>query len=91
MMTTTIKRELSNESIAWSLSQLVEDYAAAIMPLTIDRTMHEAYVSPEHLTAALLSPVSFGAVIADVAEALGVAIPWSVRRAVGDDLTPDAA
>ena len=90
-MTTTIKRELTRESIAWVLSALCEDFAAATQPLTINREMREAAVSAEDMTRAMLAQVSYGAVVADIAERLGVAIPWSVRRAVGDDPTPDAA
>ena len=89
-MTTTIKRELTRESIAWVLSALCEDFAAATQPLTINREMREASVSPADMTRAMLSQVSFGAVVADLAERLGVAIPWSVRTAIGDDLPPAA-
>ena len=90
-MTATIKRELSPDTVAWLLSQLVEDFAAAVAPVSINRAMRESYVSDVDMNAAVLAPVSFAAVVSDVCERLGVVTPWAIRRALGDELAPDNA
>lgn len=91
-MTATTTRALTPESIAWRLAQLVEDFASATQPTVFDPTYNEVTVPAASVERAMRAPVAFGAVLDDVARALGVETPWIVRQALGDDLTPpDAA
>lgn len=85
-MSIVTPRTLTPASVASALSQLVEDFALATQPF------NEVSVPQASVERAALAPVAFGAVIADVARALGVDVPWPVRVALGDELTPlDAA
>lgn len=91
-MTTLIADPRTLNAIAWRLAQMVEDFALATQPTVFDPTFNEVSVPAASVERAMRAPVAFGAVIADVARALGVAVPWPVRCALGDEQTsPDVA
>ena len=50
----------------------------------------ECEIADADVTAALLAPVSFAAVVSDICAQLKITVPPSIERALGDDLPPAA-